>query len=159
MITLANLSKLGNIDCCGRIPFAAASVELECSWPWKASARRESRAAERGRGCTCGSGEGLQQVQQGRGQFWDTLPQRAGHTQPPSTPWPWWPSSSGHRQVLSSHERFREGHGTLGNENPSAQWLQRAACASPLLQLQPGGRAQGMSGISGTLHLFAFRLL
>lgn len=28
MITLANLSKLGNIDYCGRIPFAAASVEL-----------------------------------------------------------------------------------------------------------------------------------
>lgn len=35
------------ICCC----ICGAEANAECSWPWKASARRESRATERGRGC------------------------------------------------------------------------------------------------------------
>lgn len=50
MITLANLSELGNIDYCGRRPFVTASVELKQRLSSICS-RRETRATQRSRGC------------------------------------------------------------------------------------------------------------
>jgi len=108
VITPANLSKLGNIDYCGRRPFATASVELRQtlsgSWPLsvfagggRAELRRgaegEQSYAEEQRTRRSGDGAGLRGSGRSRGSSETSSHGEQDTLRPKSTAW-MLPSSS-----------------------------------------------------------------